>query len=84
MLEINLRDVVNNLDFHLKATPTTLRFVFFRTRPFLLFQMGSSDLGLGGSEEFFRSSLACSAKRFLLGEERWVQSTQLQNWSGKI
>lgn len=32
MLEINLRDVVNNLDFHLKTTATTLRFARFRTR----------------------------------------------------
>lgn len=32
MLEIKLHDVVNNLDFHLRATPTMLWFVFFRTR----------------------------------------------------
>lgn len=57
MLEINLSAVVNNVDFHLKATPTTLYFLE-RDRIFLLFYTASSDLGLGGSEEFFGSPWA--------------------------
>lgn len=85
MLQINLHDVVNNLDFYLRATPTTLWLVSFRTRLLFCYSMWKAlILGLGGSEEFFGSPSACSAKQFLLGEELWVQSTQLQNWSGKI
>lgn len=84
MLKIHLCHVVNNFDFHVKATPTALLCIFQNGG---VFAVSCGGLWVFHLEAAGSVSVAFRCARLtnsFLGEECSVHVTQLQNWSGKI